>query len=99
MGTPTFADGEPLDELKGLALPITLQGDLGGPKVSVDLASLAVSVGERKLRERLMKKLGIPEDANEGAPADGAQPQKEDDEKSADPKEQLKKSLFDLLGN
>ncbi len=52
VGTPTFADSEPLDELKGLALPITLQGDLAGPKVSVDLASLAVSVGERKLRER-----------------------------------------------
>ena len=60
VGTPTFADSEPLDELKGLALPITLQGDLNGPKVSVDLASLAVSVGERKLRERLMKNSASP---------------------------------------
>lgn len=50
--TPTFGDGEELDKLKGLAVPIKLSGALDSPSVSVDLGELAKSAAEQKIEER-----------------------------------------------
>jgi AsmA protein len=95
--TPTFDDGAVLDDLNGLVLPITLTGNMDAPKVSVDLTSIAVAIGQNKLRDRLRKKLGIEESsapADEGASgsAEPAAP-----EKPIDARDQLKKSLFDMF--
>jgi AsmA protein len=99
VSTPTFEDGEKLDDLDDVVLPITIQGDMNAPKVGVDLGGLAVSLGERKLRERLLKKLGGQDDdpAAEQSNQEAGQTDQQGAPQSDDPKEQLKKGLFDLL--
>ncbi len=59
--TPVFADGDDLDSLKGLVLPIQIKGGIDAPKVSVDIGELAKSAAENKLKERLRKKFGLDE--------------------------------------
>jgi AsmA protein len=107
--TPRFDDGEVLKDLQGLVLPITLKGNMDAPTVGVDLTAIAVSIGQNKLRDRLRKKLGIEDPEAEaeagqnpeGQPATESQSQTESqpqqEQPQDDPKEQLKKSLFDLL--
>jgi AsmA protein len=105
--TPTFDDGAVLDDLNGLVLPITLTGNMNAPTVGVDLTSLAVSIGQNKLRDRLLKKLGGDEpaspasggaaDAAEQSTPDAQQKNQQAPEEPQDPKDQLKKSLFDML--
>jgi AsmA protein len=99
--TPTFDDGAVLDDLNGLVLPITLKGNMDGPKVGVDLTAIAVSIGQNKLRDRLLKELGGDQPAGEDSGA-GAEPasqdaQPQEEQPPPDAKEQLKKSLFDML--
>jgi AsmA protein len=98
--TPTFDDGAVLDDLNGLVLPITLTGSMDGPKVGVDLTAIAVSIGQNKLRDRLLKELGGDQPAGEaeGAAESAAQEgQPQEDKPPPDAKDQLKKSLFDML--
>jgi|GEM_PF-706441 len=101
--TPTFDDGAVLDDLNGLVLPITLTGNMDAPTVGVDLTSLAVSIGQNKLRDRLLKKLGGDEpDAPASAGAEQSTPDSQQKNEQApeeppDAKDQLKKSLFDML--
>lgn len=99
VSTPSFEDGQKLDDLKDLVLPITLTGSIDAPKVGVDLGGLAVSLGERKLRERLIKKLGGQEPAADQPASEEStgQSEQQGEPQSNDPKEQLKKGLLDLL--
>ena len=57
--TPTFADGEDLDSLTGLTLPLELKGTLDSPKVRVDLGDLAKEAAEKELKDKLFEKLGL----------------------------------------
>ena len=92
---PQFEDGESLDDLNGLVLPVTLKGPLESPGVSVDIASVAVSLGQKKLMDRLQKKL-FGDDPDENS--DQQTEAQEGDEKSESPKDQLKRGLRDLFG-
>ena len=67
--TPTFEDGTTLKDLKGLAIPLTLKGAMDKPKVGVDLKELAAGVATQKLKEKLLKKLGLEEPPVDGAGA------------------------------
>jgi AsmA protein len=104
--TPTFADGSSIKDLNGLTIPLTLKGALDKPKVGVDLKNMAAGAATRKLKERLLKKLGEEEPAGEGSGTD-AQPaadqQAPADQPAAEPKPKekprdiLKRGLRDLL--
>jgi len=105
-GTPTFDDGKQLSDMSGLVLPMTIKGKLAAPAVKVDVGALALNVGKRKLLDRLEKKLGINEPVNTGGKSTGSagaapdqQAPAQEQQESADPKEQLKKNLFKMLGN
>lgn len=91
--TPVFEDGLRLEDLTGIAIPLTLRGPLDKPKVGVDLKDLVTGVATQKLRERLLKKLGDDEAGtdSEEAPPDGTAPAEEK------PRDILKRSLRDLL--
>jgi AsmA protein len=99
---PTFEDGSTLKDLKGLTIPLTLKGSTEKPKVGVDIKNLAAGAATQKLKDRLIKKLGLDEPATDGAatgaagtsntaPATTGQPKEEK------PRDQLKKTLRDLL--
>lgn len=105
--TPVFDDGESLDNLTGLTLPLTISGGLDAPRVGVDLSSLAKEVGKQKVRDKLLEKLGLDEDtaeapadasntteAAEGAPSSDTEEQDLQDEA----KERVKDKLRDFLG-
>lgn len=85
-GEKTFEDGYKLDDLEGLRIPVNVSGDLEGPAISVDLATVVQDVAKKKAEKKLLEKLGI-EDSDK---SDGA-------EKSDDPKEQLKEGIRDLF--
>jgi AsmA protein len=101
---PVFEDGTGFKDIKGYAIPLTLKGPLGQPKIGVDVKGLAAGLATEKLRGKLLKKLGLeeqPEAGNEPAttatpPADGAQPAAEP-QKEEKPRDALKRSLRDLL--
>ncbi len=61
---PEF-DGEKLDDLTGLVIPLTVTGAVESPKIGVDLAGLAKSVAGKKLQDKLFKELGL-DDSTEG---------------------------------
>ncbi len=92
--TPVFEDGLRLEDLTGIAIPLTLRGPLDKPVVGVDLKDLATGVATQKFRERLLKKLGGDDEAGadgEEAPPEGTPPAEEK------PRDILKRSLRDLL--
>ena len=96
VGTPVFADGQSLADLDGLTLPITIRGSMDAPTIGIDLKEFAASLAQGKLRDRLQKVLDIEDDPDESS--DSQEPTQE--KSSSDQrKEQLKKGLFDLLGN
>ena len=57
--TPTFGEGEELDSLTGLTLPVRLRGTLDSPSVRVDLGDLVKDTAKKKLKDRLRDKLGL----------------------------------------
>lgn len=91
--TPTFADGEDLDSLTGLTLPISLKGTLESPKIRVDLGDLARSAAERKLEDKLRKRLGLDDEA---ATTDETSLTEEKDLKD-EAKDELKRKLRGLF--
>jgi AsmA protein len=56
-GVKRFEDGYSMEDLNGVAVPVTLTGAIEDPKVSVDVATVLKSLTERKLKDRLMEKL------------------------------------------
>jgi len=110
--TPVFDDGEDLDSLEGLVLPVRVRGDINAPKASVDLGELAKSAAGKKFEDRLRKKLGLdePEAGQElnNLPADTAESQTDSEQPSTEQpsaedqlkdeaKEKLKKKLRGLF--
>jgi AsmA protein len=95
-GNPNFGDGEDLSDLEKFVIPLTVRGDIAGPKVGVDLADLAKNAAVQKAQDTLLKKLGLdePEPQDESATKkDGTADQAEPD----DTKDLLKKGLRDLF--
>ncbi len=98
--TPAFADGEELDSLKGLTLPIRITGTQAEPKIMVDVGELAKGAAEQKLRDRLIRKLGLEEPAAEApvAPvAEGEQPAAVAEQPPQDAKDVAKDAAKDEL--
>ncbi len=90
VGAPEFDDGEVLDELNGLVLPINVTGPADAPDISVDFAAVAASIANKKLQDRLQKKLlGDTAKKEESG----------DDEATAEesPRKQLRRSLRKLF--
>ncbi len=90
---PTFEDGTTFDDLTGLAIPLTLKGAMADPSVRVDIRKLASNLAQGKLKQRLLDRLGLGEPSLDGAGTGTTEPPK--DEK---PRDALKRSLRDLLG-
>jgi len=67
IGTPEFDDGENLDELNGLTLPVSVTGDFDDPEIRFDLTSVIAGLAAKKLQERLLKKYGGVEEPAAGA--------------------------------
>lgn len=88
---PEFPDGDSLDDLTNLVIPLTIRGTVESPKPGVDLAGLAKSAAGQKLREKLIKELDLDEPE---APADGSA---ETEPKPDKPEDVLKRGLRDLL--
>ncbi len=86
-GTKQFNDGSEIDDFTGITIPIRLKGDIESPGVTVELGKVMGDIAEKKVKQKLFRKLGIdePEESNNG------------EEKSSDPKEQLKKGLRGLF--
>ena len=91
--TPTFEDGTTFSDLTGLAIPLTLKGAMADPSVRVDIRKLAGNVVKSELRDRLLERLGGGEPTVDGAASGTTQPAQE-----MKPRDALKKSLRDLLG-
>jgi AsmA protein len=110
--TPEFPDGERLNDLEGLSIPLNIRGTVADPKIGVDLAEFAKSAAGKKIQDAIFKKLGLEEKkpADEPAaspPADGtealpqAEPEPEQpkqEQKPESPEDLLKRGLRDLLG-
>jgi AsmA protein len=92
--TPTFPDGDTLDDLTGLSIPLTITGPVASPKVGVDLAGLAANAAAQKAREKLIERLGLDEPQEAPAAEGEQQPAEKKEEK---PRDLLKKGLRDLL--
>jgi AsmA protein len=91
-GTKQFDDGSEIDDFDGITIPVRLKGDIENPAVKVELGKVMADIVEREAKKKLLKKLGLDEpDKADDATDNG-------DDKSSDPKEQLKKSFRDLLG-
>ncbi len=56
---PEFPDGESLDDLTNLVIPLTITGRIDSPKIGVSLEGLLKSVAGQKLKEKLFEKLGL----------------------------------------
>ena len=67
--TPRFDDGETIDDLNGIVLPIVLSGALDSPNVRVDLGAAAASWATQQLRNRLLEALETDDEQTEGEPA------------------------------
>ena len=90
---PEFPDGENLDDLTGLVIPLTVAGDVESPKIGVDLAGLAKSAAGKKLQQKLFDKLGLG-DSEDGDSADQNQGQDQDKKSSDAPLERELKKLL-----
>jgi AsmA protein len=90
-GTKQFDDGSEIDDFTGITIPVRLKGNIENPGVTVELGKVLGDIAERKAKEKLLKKLGLDEpDETDGETENG-------DDKSLDPKEQLKKGLRGLF--
>ena len=90
VGAPRFDDGEVLDDLEGLILPIVVTGPADAPDISVDFAALAASIANKKLQDSLQKKLLGDTDKQEDSGDDAAAAKDS-------PRKQLRKSLRKLF--
>jgi len=105
IGTPEFGDGENLEELRGLTLPVKVQGDMYDPTITFDLTAVIAGLAAKKLQDRLLKKYGGVEEpaatdtTTETAPDDGTQLAPPEEEKSDRDKrkELLRDSIRDLF--
>jgi len=95
-GKPEFGDGEDLSDLEKLVIPLTVSGDVAGPKIGVDLAELAKNAAVQKVQDTLLKKLGLddpePQDGNATTDDETADKPQQDSTKDL-----LKKGLRDLF--
>jgi AsmA protein len=90
-GTKQFDDGSEIDDFTGITIPVRLKGNIENPGVTVELDKVLGDIAERKAKKKLLKKLGLDEpDETDGETENG-------DDKSLDPKEQLKKGLRGLF--
>lgn len=90
VGAPEFDDGEVLDDLEGLVLPIVVTGPTDAPDISVDFAAVAAAIANKKLQQRLQDKLFGGTEKQEDSSEDAAT------EKES-PRDQLRKSLRKLF--
>lgn len=93
---PVFEDDTDLKDLAGLTIAMNLKGPMDSPKVSVDLKNLAAGVATQKLKNRLIKKLGLDKPEEGAVPAEEAQPTTEPPPEEK-PRDALKRTLRDLL--
>ena len=95
-GNPEFGDGEDYSDLEKFVIPLTVKGDIAGPKVGVDLADLAKNAAVQKAQDTLLKKLGLDdsEPQDENATKDGETADKSEPDST---KDLLKKGLRDLF--
>ena len=74
---PVFADDTSLEDLVNVRIPLTISGPVADPKVSVDLSKMVKGALKETVREtledKLRKKLGLGQPAEEAPPADGEQ--------------------------
>ena len=92
--TPTFPDGETLDDLTNLTLPLTVKGPIDSPKVGVELGGLAKSLATEKVREKVTEKLFDKLGGKESDKQESGEEPTEKEESTEDP---LTKGLRDLL--
>ncbi|HHQ14796.1 MAG TPA: AsmA family protein, partial [Chromatiales bacterium] len=85
---PEF-DGEQLDDLTGLVIPLTVTGDVESPKIGVDLAGLAKSVAGKKLQDKLFEKLGLDKSGDNQDTEQGGESQSTEDSLKRDLKKLL----------
>ncbi|RMF94536.1 MAG: AsmA family protein [Gammaproteobacteria bacterium] len=104
---PEFPDGESLDDLTNLVIPLTITGSMDSPKIGVNLEGLLKSVAGQKLKEKLFEKLGLggrqqeqpqPAPEQQVAPEQVPEQQPRQEEKPERPEDILKRSLEDLFG-
>ena len=90
--TPVFEDGEDLEDLTGLSIPVDIEGTMDDPEIGVDLADLAKDAAVKEAKEKLFEKLFKDDETEE--PADPDAPPKEEDAGDV-----LKRGLRDFLKN
>lgn len=90
VGAPEFDDGEVLDDLEGLVLPIVVTGPTDAPDISVDFAAVAAAIANKKLQQRLQDKLFGGTEKQEDSSEDAATAKES-------PRDQLRKSLRKLF--
>ncbi len=90
VGAPEFDDGEVLDDLEGLVLPIVVTGPADAPDISVDFAAVAAAIANKKLQQRLQDKLFGGTEKQEDSGEDAATAKES-------PRDQLRKSLRKLF--
>ncbi|MBM4196417.1 MAG: AsmA family protein [Gammaproteobacteria bacterium] len=91
--TPVFDDGTRIDDLTGIAIPLTLKGKMADPSVRVDIRRLATGVVGSKLKKKLLDRLGGGE-----MPVDGSSTATTEPPAEEKPRDALKRTLRDLLG-
>jgi len=95
LSRPDFPDADNLADLERVTIPIEVTGDAADPKIRIDLAELAKDAAVQKGKERLLKKLGLDEEADEAGDNSSdasAQPDERDQAR-----ELLRKGLGDLF--
>ncbi|MFT5116908.1 MAG: AsmA protein [Kiritimatiellia bacterium] len=100
VNTNSGQGGKNTDQLKGATIPVRFTGPLAAPKYKIDTRALiktntkqAVDEEKEKLKNKLLKKLGIKKEASANTTTTQTKPK----ESKEDLKEQLKRKLFDKL--
>ena len=65
LSRPEFPDGESLDELQGIEIPLNLSGPLESPKVGVDVQTLVKALAGQEAQKLIRDKLGLDEESDE----------------------------------
>ena len=98
---PQF-DGESLDDLTNLTIPLTIRGTIASPKIGVDLEDLLKNVATQQIQKKIFEELGIGEKKPaEAPPQEGAPPESAPENaapKEEKPEDVIKRGLRDLLG-
>lgn len=101
----TGATEAELDEYTEAVIPLRITGPAASPSIKPDIGGMVRSQVDRRIeqekariKDRLLDKLGVPqaEPPEDGTPGEGEAPPA--DEEEADPEEEIKKKLRDLLG-